>query len=236
MISVESKTHILNGLLIGVLCVGNTQAQGANQIAWGTELEYRNRYLFAGFPVSDGPVLQATLDASVSGLVLTAFTNYDKNDGEINEADIFAEYFFDFSDTVSFYVGAGNLNFKHAKVEGQWASTYEAYAGFVSSFPGNPELHYARDFSLSDGGETLTLSFSHEIPVGAVQLIGSGNLVYNDQYYRDESNLSHYDLSLAVKATVGGFILTPKISFQKGIANDFEDFWVGALTVRKDFL
>ena len=69
-----------------------------------------------------------------------------------------------------------------------------------------------------------------------MQLIGSGNLVYKDQYYRYESNLSHYDLGLAVKATMGGFILTPKISFQKGIANDFEDFWVGALTVRKDFL
>jgi len=235
MKSVESKARIFIGLLTGVLCIGNSKAQDDNSITWGAGLEYRTRYLFAGYPLSDGPVMLATLDASVGGLLLTAYANYDTDDGEVNEADIFAEYYFDYSDTISFYLGAGNLNFKHARVEGQWDSTYEFYAGFVSSLPGNPELHYTRDFSLSDGGELLTLSFSHEVPVATVQLIGSGNLVYNDQYYRDESNLSYCDLSLAVEARLGGFTLTPKISYQKGIAQDFEDFWVGSLAVRKEF-
>jgi len=235
MISPISKSLILIPLLIGVFWISNTQAQDKDSILWGAELEYRNRYLFAGFPISNGAVMQATLEASVGGLVLTAYTNYTKDQNEINEADIFAEYYFDYSDTMSFYVGAGILNFKHATVTDKWDPTYEFYAGFISSLPGNPELHYTRDFSLSDGGEILTLSLSHEIPVGAVHLIGSGNLVYNDQYYRHESNLSYYDLNLAVKATVGNFTLTPKISFQKGIAHDFEDFWVGALTLRKDF-
>jgi hypothetical protein len=228
-------TNVLIGLLLGSFCIGNTQAQNDDSVIWGAELEYRSRYLFAGFPISDGPVMQATLDASVGGLLLTAYTNYDKDDSEINEADIFADYYFSYSDTISLRLGAGILNFKHARVAGQWDSTYEFYAGFVSSLPGNPELNYVRDFSLSDGGETLTLSLSHQIAVGGVQLIGSGNLVYNDQYYRSESNLSHFDLSLAVKATVGSFSLLPKISFQRGIADDFEDYWVCALAIRRDF-
>ena len=229
------KTQLLIGLLI---IAGNTSsalAQDESSFLYSGKLEYRNRNLFSGFPVSNGPVMKAIFEAGNDDLLLTAYTNYEFDTGELNEADVHGEYYFQPSDVVWLYIGAGNLNFKNFPDPGRWGTTYEFYTGFISTLPGNPELHYTRDFRLSDGGEALTLSMSHEIPAGSVTIIGSGNLTYNDKYYRYESNLSHYDLSLSVRKEFGDFTLIPKITFQKGLADDFDDFWVGTFTAQKDF-
>ncbi len=81
----------------------------------------------------------------------------------------------------------------------------------------------------------MHLSFSHEVPVGDVAVTGAGGIVYNDNYYRPGSNLSHVDMSISIKAQLGRFTLTPKVVYQKGIANDFENFWVGIVTLHRDF-
>lgn len=96
-------------------------------------------------------------------------------------------------------------------------------------------MHYARDYSLTDGGQVAVLSLSHEVPIGAVTIVGTGNIAYNDNYYRFGSNLSHFDLSLSTELMLGRFVVTPKVTYQNAIADDFQNFWVGILTFHRDF-
>ena len=201
----------------------------------GADLEYRSRYLFSGMPFSMGSVMQAKLALGYSGFTFNAFTNYDFNTSEFNEGNVSADYYHQYSEMIGVYVGGANYNFKNFVKEGEWDPTYEFYAGISTNFPGNPALHYARDFKLADGGQILGLTLSHEAPVGAVTIIGTGNIVYNDNYYRVGSNISHLDLSISVRSQLGRFTVTPMITYQEAIADDFDDFWVGVLTIHGDF-
>ena len=199
------------------------------------KLDYRGRYLLSGIPFSTASVLQAGFTLGYNGFTLNAYTNYDADTDEINEGGILADYYFQYSQSVGVYVGAGNYNFKHFKEAGKWNSTYEFNTGLVANLPGNPELHYARDLSLIEDGQTIRLALSHEVDVGAVAFTGSGNIAYNDNYYRRGSNVSHFDLSLSMKAQLGRFTLTPIVTYQHAIADDFNNYLVGILMLRGDF-
>ena len=146
---------------------------------------------------------------------------------------VFSSYYRQFNEAAGVYVGVANFNYKHFKEVGKWASTYELNAGLVTSLPGNPELHYVRDFNLSEDGQTIRLALSHEVPVGAVTFTGSGNILYNDEYYRTGSNVSHFDLTLSMTApVVGAFTLTSMVTYQHAVADDFENYWVGILMLQ----
>ena len=230
-----SKILILPRLFAIALSSDNALAADDESITVGADLEYRSRYLFSGFPISNGSVIQARLALAYNGFTFNALTNYDAGTDEFDEADVYADYYFQHNETIGVYVGAANYNFKNFTEQGEWDSTYEFYAGISFNLPGNPNLEYARDFSLSNGGQIVHLSFSHEVPVGDVAVTGAGGIVYNDNYYRLGSNLSHIDMSISIKAQLGRFTLTPKVAYQKAIANDFENFWVGIVTLHRDF-
>ena len=223
------------GLLTVAMNLSNAQTREEASITVAADLEYKSRNLFAGFSFSNGSVVQSTLTLGYGNFNFNAYTNYHIGNSELNEADLFADYNHQYNETISFYVGAGYYNFKNVKGIGEWDPTYEFYAGVSTSLPGNPSLYYARDFSLTKGGQIVSLLLSHEVPAGAVTVIGAGSIMYNDNYYRPGSNVSHYDLSLSIKAHLGRFTLTPSVTYQNAVADDFGNFWVGALNVHRDF-
>ena len=227
---------ILTGLL-AAMSATNAQIveQGGAPVTVEAGLEYRTRYLFSGLPFSTGSVLQPAIALGYNGFTVNAYSSYDTDTDEINEGGFFADYFYQYNESAGVYAGVANFNYKHFKVPGKWASTYEFNAGIVSGFPGNPGLHYARDFSLTEEGQTIRLALSHEVPVGAVTFAGAGNIVYNDNYYRSGSNVSHFDLSLSMTAPVGHFTLTPMVTYQHAVADDFKNYVVGILTLQTDF-
>ncbi len=227
---------MLTGLLVAMSVVNaQTEEQNEASVTVSANLDYKSDYLFAGIPFSTGSVLQAGVALGYNGFTVNAFTSYNVDTGEIDERDIFASYYFQYSESTGVYVGAVNYNYKGYKEEGKWDPTYEFNAGLVTSLPGNPELHYSRDFSLTEDGQTIRLTLSHEVPVGAVTFTGSSNIIYNDNYYRIGSNVSHFDLGLSMKAQVGRFTLTPMVTYQYAIADDFENYLVGMLTLQGDF-
>ncbi len=230
-----SRALVFIGLLTVSMSSGNAETQDETSLTIGADLEYRSRYLFSGVPFSTGSVMQAKLTAGYNGFTFNALTNYDFSTSELNEADVWADYYHQFNELIGVYAGGAFYNFKNFKRAGKWDPTYEFYAGISTSLPGNPSLHYARDFELTDGGQIARLTLLHEVPAGAVTVIGTGNIVYNDNYYRVGSNFSHLDLSISVKAQLGRFTVTPMVTYQEAIADDFDDFWVGILTLHGDF-
>ena len=230
-----SKLTIPVGAILCVAISGNAWAQDESPIDVGVDLEYRSRYLFAGIIFSTGSVLQTRLSLARSGFTLNAFANYDANAGEFSERDVSIDYSFNPMEKLDMYVGVAWYNFKNIVEQGQWDPTYEFYAGISTSLPGNPSIHYARDYSLTKGGQVAVFSMSHEMPIDSVKILGSVNIAYNDHYYRIGSNLSHFDLSLSTEWQLGRVTVTPKVTYQNAIAADFRNFWVGILTFHRDF-
>ena len=234
------RTHRLLMLAALLAAPGaiNTHAEEQDEtpVFASVRLDYKSRYLFSGLAFSTGSVLQPGISLGYNGFTLNAYANYDATTEEVNEGGFFADYYHQFAAAAGVYAGVSNFNYKHFKVPGRWASTYEFNAGLVTGLPGNPALHYARDFSLSEDGQTVRLALSHDVPAGAVTFTGSGNIVYNDDYYRTGSNFSHFDLSLSMTAPVAGsFTLTPMVTWQHAIADDFDNYLVGILTLQGDF-
>ena len=201
------------------------------QVAVSAEAEFRTRYLFAGVPFSTGPVGQAKVTVSYSGFTLSGFTNYDFDITEINEGDVWADYYHQFTDMIGGYLGGALYNFKIAD---DWEPTQEIYVGIVTAFPLNPSLHFARDFKLTKG-HYFRFMLSDSRSIGTTTVSATGGINYNVDYYRVGSNFSHADLELTAALPVGRFTFTPKGVFQLGIADDFDEFVVGALNVSVGF-
>ena len=202
--------------LLAAMSAANAQTV-EHPVTVGVNLDYRSRYLFSGMPIltftgmqiSAGSVLQPGIALGYKGFTLNAYANYDADTDEINEGGFFSSYYHQYGESTGVYAGVANFNYKHFKETGKWESTYEFNAGLITSLPGNPELHYSRDFNISEDGQTLRLALSHDVLVGAVTFTGSANIVYNDDYYRVGSDLSHFDISLSMTAPAGRFTLTP---------------------------
>ncbi|MCY4363019.1 MAG: hypothetical protein OXE42_12685 [Gammaproteobacteria bacterium] len=226
----------ITGLLVALSAAGaRAEVEDESPVSVSVRLDYMSRYLFSGLAFSTGSVLSPGVSIGYNGFTLNAYSIYDADTDEVSEGGFFADYYHQFGERAGVYAGVANFNYKNFEEPGKWASTYEFNAGLVTSLPGNPALHYARDFSLSEDGQTIRLALSHDVPAGAVTFTGSGNITYNDNYYRTGSNLSHFDLSLSMSAPAGRFTLTPMVTWQHAIADDFENHLVGILTLQGDF-
>ena len=153
---------MLTGLLAAMSAVNAQTVE--HPVSASVNLDYRSRCLFSGMSVSTGSVLQPGVAFGYNDFSLNAYASYDADTDEINEGGFYAGYYSQYSKSAGVYVGIANFNYKHFKEAGKWASTYEFKSGLVTSLPGNPELHYVRDFSLAEDGQARRLALSHEVP------------------------------------------------------------------------
>jgi len=224
------------GLLIAAVSGFGGLRQAAAQdnpaaVTVGADLEFKTRYLFAGIPFSAGEVIQAKITVGHAGWTLNAFTNYDLEAEEFSEGDVWAEYYHQFNDKVGGFLGAALYNFK---IAASWEPTVELYAGLTANLPGNPTLYFAHDFALTTGNH-VTFTLSHGIPVEAATVSVAGNIDYNNGYYREGSSLSYADLNVSVTVPVGDVTLTPMLTLQEGLHEDFEDQVLGSIKLHVDF-
>jgi len=200
-------------------------AQDVSPVALSADLDHRARYLFAGMPFSTGPVIQGTVRIGYDGWTFNAFANYDADLTEINEGDVWGDYYHQFNDVVGGFVGGALYNFR---IAGEWELTPEVYGGLVLALPGTPTLYYARDFDLTTG-DHAALTLSHGLPVGNARIEATGRVEYNNGYYREGSSFSYTDLNVALPVALGPLTITPMVSFVGALADDFESRVVGGL-------
>ncbi|MDX1393075.1 MAG: hypothetical protein R3195_01745 [Gemmatimonadota bacterium] len=209
--------------------------RAAAQVDVGLEARTLSRYLFAGLPFSTGWVGQGQVVVSVSGFTFNGYTNYDFDTEEINELDIWGDYFHVFSDVFGAYVGAGLYNFKNVVEVGEYSATPELYGGVAFFTVLNPSLYVAHDFDLGDGTHAYA-SLSHDVPVGIVTFTGTGRLAYNAHYWREGSGFSYADLNVAAAVPFGIFTFTPSVDFVGSLDDDdFIDVVVWGASLRADF-
>lgn len=226
----------LAALVLTVVAEGAGAEEPAGpEFDWSAVLGFRSRYLFSGLEFSDGSVEQAGVTMTYGGFSLSGFANYDNRTSELNEADFSGNYYVQFAEKAGIYFGAALYHFRNIKQLGKWDPTVELFLGVATSYPGNPSIHYARDYELTAGGQLLQFSLSHDVDIGSVGLTVGSRIVYNDNYYRDGANVSHYDLSLSKTLEFGGVTITPSVMYQNAVADDFSNYWVGAINLKADF-
>ena len=227
------QQHVYGALIVAVLVSGGlapASAQDVIPVTLGADLDYRSRYLFAGVPFSTGGVMQGQMDLGYGNWTFHAFTNYDFDTEEINEGDVWGDYYYQFHDKLGGFIGGAAYNFKFAS---GWDMTPEIYGGLVLYVTGTPTLYYARDFDLTTGDHTV-LTLTHGIPAGTnVTVQATGRIEYNNGYYRfpDESrsSFSYADLKVSVPIALGKITITPMVILVGALADDFEDHVIGGL-------
>ena len=227
------QQHVCSALIVAVLGSGGlapAAAQNGTPVTLGADLDYRSRYLFAGVPFSTGGVMQGQIDLGYGSWTFHAFTNYDFDTEEINEGDVWGDYYHQFNDKLGGFIGGAAYNFKLAS---GWDMTPEIYGGLVLYVTGTPTLYYARDFDLTTGDHTV-LTLTHGIPAGTnVTVQATGRIEYNNGYYRvpDESrsSFSYADLNVSVPIALGKITITPMVILVGALADDFEDRVIGGV-------
>jgi hypothetical protein len=229
------KRHGYGALTLAVLISGGlspASAQNATQVALSADLEFKTRYLFAGIPFSTGEVAQAAMHLGYGTWTFHVFTNYDFDMEEINEGDVWGDYYHQFNDKLGGFVGGAVYNFKFST---GWDLTPELYGGLVLYVAGTPTLYYARDFDLTTGDHTV-LTLTHGIPAGTnVTVQATGRIEYNNGYYRfdpSRSSFSYADLNIAVPIALEQVTFTPWVALIGALADDFEDDVIGGLKVQ----
>lgn len=223
------QQHAYGALIVAVFVSGGlapASAQDVIPVTLGADLDYRSRYLFAGVPFSTGGVMQGQIDLNYGSWTFHAFTNYDFDTEEINEGDVWGDYYHQFNDKLGGFIGGAAYSFKFAS---GWDMTPEIYGGLVLYVTGTPTLYYARDFDLTNGDHTV-LTLTHGIPAGTnVTVQATGRIEYNNGYYRDGSSFSYADLNVSVPIALGKVTITPMVILVGALADDFEDRVIGGV-------
>ncbi len=220
------QQHAYGALIAAVFVSGglaHASAQDVIPVTFGAHVSYMTRYLFAGVPFSTGGVMQGTVDLGYGSWTFHAFTNYDFDTEEINEGDVWGDYYYQFHDKLGGFIGGAAYNFKFPS---GWDLTPEIYGGLVLYVPGTPTLYYARDFDLTTGDHTV-LTLTHGIPAGTnVTVQATGRIEYNNGYYRfdpSRSSFSYADVNLSVPIALTKVTITPMLILVGALADDFED-------------
>jgi len=176
-----------------------------------------NKYLWRGALLTDGPVMQPSVNLALGGLQLNAWGNMDldranNRPGRLDEIDYTAGY--------TFGLGLAGITL------GGIAYTYPQHAfpasmeltGSVSlSLPGAPTLGLNRDVKESQG-TYLSLSGQHSIPSGPLDLSAAVSVGWGDNHHNacnycvDGSGLTDASLNLTRDLP-----LTPAITLEPSL-------------------
>ena len=219
-------------LVVGIASLWPSVSEA--QVGVSVETRALSRYLFAGLPFSTGWVGQGQVVVTASGFTFNGYANYDFDTEEINELDIWGDYFHTFSDVFGGFIGAGLYNFKNVVEVGEFSATPEIYGGLAFFTVLSPTLYIAHDFDLGSGTHGYA-SLSHGVPVGIATLTATGRLAYNADYWRDGSGFSYTDLNVAAAIPFGVFTVAPSVAFVAALdEDDFIDVVVWGVSLRAD--
>lgn len=208
-------------LALGAASTARPDAASAQSpVTTTAEVNLLSDYLFAGIPFASGEVTQAKVTVATAGFTFNAFSVYDYDRSEVTEFDLYGDYYSQLSPGLGLFVGGALYNFDLGTT---WESTVELYGGLVLTAPLSPTLYVAHDFDLGDGTHA-TLMLSESLPLGAsgASVTLAGNIDYNDDYYVDFSGFSYLDLGATVSVPVGPVNVSPMITVQFALDEDFE--------------
>jgi hypothetical protein len=180
-------------------------AEGPVQLEW--ELTYASWYSFQGLDYSNRrPVLQPGLKGTLKGVSVGAWGNIDQSLGELNEADLTAQWAWE-RGRASGGLGYVNLQYPHRD---DWEPSQEIFGEFAFDAPFQPSASVHWDVD-KGRGRYWALGLGREIagPVGTVQLVAK--LYAQDRYY-GVTGISALETRIGFQRVWGGVAWEPSLA------------------------
>lgn len=191
--------------------------------------DWLSRYMFRGFALSEGPVLQPSIAVNYRDFTLIGFANFDDLTGKFNEAD----FTVDFTRPIgkaTFSVGYTNINFPNTETP----KTQEFYAAAGIETLLKPSIIVVHDFN-EGNGDYAEIGIGHNLKIEKTTISLKGRLGYNNHYYREESGFSHFEAGISMPVPAGKFTITPSIIRTESLDNHFQSQTWGIISVKYDF-
>jgi len=198
-------------------------AKAAEKFNVGIGVDNYSKYVVRGMAYSENPVIQPSISVNKGNLTAIGIGNFDTQCNEFNEYDLVLDYTKN-AGKITFSAGYGLYTFPETEMQ----KTQEAYASATLEKTFRPTLKAVYDF---DKGKGLyaELSVSKDINIGKTTMSANGKLGYNNNYFREKSSLSNFEINLSMPIKTGNnMTIKPSISCTKALDKDFIDqFYAG---------
>ena len=183
---------VITLVLIALIGLNAQESWAAGPIDIGAEVGIQSKYVWRGFLLTDGPVLQPSVTLGLKGLDLNLWGNMDlgendiietKDSMEMNEIDYTLSYNRSLL-IIDASVGVIHYTFPNMTYD---SATTEVFAGISGSFPGHPSITLYRDVQNAEG-TYISIGAGQSIPVGLLfgieisGAIGLGSKNYSEFY------------------------------------------------------
>ena len=229
-----AKTGIVLTLL-AVMMFAATEALAAGPVDVKAELGVQSKYVFRGYLLSDGPVVQPSVTVKLKGLSLGLWGNMDLSDesdfdtkktGEMNEVRATLRYNRSF---VLLNVSAGVIHYMYPYKAYESATT-EIFVHAGGTVPGHPAVTIYKDVDEAEGlyGE---ITASQTIPIGllfGLEIsggLGLGSKEYNKFYFKKKDfTLTDVRVDLGVPIGIGELVkIRPGVTYTGILNSDIRD-------------
>ena len=176
------------------------------------------KYVYRGFALSNGPVIQQTTTISKGGFSANWFTNVEKRNGGINEHDFTVSYYSPIDKNTSAAFGYTAYTFRHIP-----STEIRELYGSISLDQGlKPYLLLSQSYR-PGRGTYMELGISPPLLVGNKTITLEAALSHNNHYLREGRGWSHarVGLSIAIPSTEQ-ITLIPQIVYQKPLSAGFQ--------------
>ncbi len=193
------------------------------------EIAVLNRYVWRGGVLTDGFVVQPSLNVGVGGLSLGVWGNMDQDDvnarsGEFSELDYSADYTLGVG-LVEASLGALVYSYTEDGVPG----TVELYAGASVGVLASPSLTLYRDVDEGEG-TYVSLGVGHSLPVGASSLDLAAAVGWADETHNaynfgvEKGGVTDAGVTLSADLALSPFLtLRPTLGYAAFVAGELRD-------------
>jgi len=183
----------------------STSVDGALQFAWAAT--YASWYSFQGLDYSNRrSVSQPEVSATMRGVSISAWGNFDHSRGELNEIDLTLQWGWE-GERFSGALGYANLQYPH---RADWEPSQEVLGEFA--FDGPLEVSASVHWDVDEGrGRYWELGLGKELEAPGASILFGAALYFQDRYY-ELTGVPAVETRVGVRRVWGGVTWEPSVA------------------------
>lgn len=183
----------------------STSEDGALQFEWGAT--YASWYSFQGLDYSNRrSVSQPEVSATMRGVSIGAWGNFDHSRGELNEIDLTLRWGWE-GERFSGGLGYANLQYPHRE---DWAPSQEVFGELA--FAGPLEVSASVHWDVDEGrGRYWELGLGKEVEARGASILFGAAVYVQDQYY-ELTGIPAVETRLGARRVWGGVAWEPSLA------------------------
>lgn len=208
------------GFLMVVALMFMVSSAQAKEVSGGASVDVMSNYVWRGFKLSNGIVVQPSVGVTYNGFGISLWANYDADLNEHNETDLTLNY----SRGIGrFNIEAGYIYYALDAVD----DTQEIYLSVGYDTLLNPSLTLYYDFDMGKGA-FITASIGHDVDVADnMSLSLTASVSYNlDNEYSigDFSGFHNGEISASLSIPLSEYIsVVPVMAYTFALSDDAKD-------------